>query len=146
MYAAVKAYYAGYDEIIRVLKAGGASSPTPKMKRTMTGKYLESVMLGVEPGTVARGSARIEGYAVGPQTPTRIPITGCENQSDLRFYDAKTDKELPTGESGLLVRELLAVKGKDGRWRISEETETTRFVEPEDWEEQACMATKERPA
>lgn len=139
------AHYDGYDEIIRVLKAGGVTSPTPEMKRTMTRDYLQVVLLGAKPGTIARGSARIEGYVVSSQTAVEIAFTACENQRDLHFYDSDTGEELPTGESGLLVRELMASKGNDGRWRIAEETEVTRFVDPEDWAKEPCTTEGERP-
>lgn len=144
MYEAVNAYYEGYDEIITVLKDGGTEKPTPMMKATMGGEYLKFVTRAVQPPVTAKGSAQIDGYSVGPQTTSRIPITGCENQRKLRFFDPETGDEIDLGVSGLLVREVVATKGSDGKWRITNQGDN-RFVDPKDWKNQPCMATTERP-
>jgi hypothetical protein len=145
MYAAVEAYYEGYEEVLRVQKDGGARQPTLVMKRTMTGKYLHLMTGAIQPSRYkVTGASRIDGYSVGSQTPTEIPITGCENETGIKVLDKRTGKEVTRGTTGLRVREVVAVEGQDGRWRI-DRIVRDEYFKPADWETRSCMAGTERP-
>lgn len=144
-YAAVKAYYEAYDEVIAVLKRGGADRPTPTMRATMSGEFLANRKHAItNPGLIAKGTAQVDGYIVKRQKKNRIWMTVCENQRDLHLFSTKTGKEKDLGVTGLLVRDVIAIKGTDGRWRI-DETVANEFVAPEDWRDQECMAHTDRP-
>lgn len=146
MYEAVGAYYDGIDELNRVLHNGGAKKPTKVMKRTMTGEYLDfmAAVANLENARV-EGSIRIDGYSVGAQKANSIPITGCENERNLKVIDTKTGKVITAESTGLRVRTVTAIKGQDGHWRVSKIIDD-KYVEPKDWREQSCQGTTERPS
>lgn len=143
---AVKAYYDGYDEVIRLLRHGGQKDPTPLMKKTMTGDYLNLMTAVIQPSRYIRGVDRIDGYSIGAHTRTEISITGCENESKIRVFDSKTNKDItPHENSGLRVRRVVAAKGGDGQWRVDHIVKDS-YVDPADWKSQDCMRTTQRPS
>jgi hypothetical protein len=145
MYAAVNAYYEGFEEVLRVQKDGGAKQATLVMKRTMTGKYLHLMTGAIQPSKYkVTGTSHIDGYSVGPQTPTEIPITGCENETGIKVLDKSSGKAITRRTTGLRVREVVAVKGQDGRWRIDRIVSDEYFTRA-DWKARSCMAVTERP-
>jgi hypothetical protein len=146
MYAAVNAYYKGFEEANRIVRAGGAKKPTSTMKQTMSGEYLEFMTAVIQPSDYEiKGEARIDGYAAGAQTSRTIPITGCENETAVKAFDKETGKDVTVETTGLRMRSLVAVKGADGRWRIDRIVDD-EYVAPEDWPTQSCMAVTERPS
>lgn len=140
----MSAYDDAYAEVIANYKKGGVDRPTSTMKATMRGQFLRMVRQGLrETPHVARGTAQVDGYFVTRQTKKRIWMSACENQRALHFYNKKTDKKKDLGVSGLLVRDVLMIKGSDGRWRV-DRTIANEFIAPEDWQDQDCVAKSER--
>lgn len=145
MYEAVNAYYEGFEEVSRIVATGGTKKPTLIMKRTMSGQYLQLKSFVIRPSQYkVEGRARIDGYKVGAQTSSKIPITGCENETKVKVVDSKTGDDVSADNSGLRVRHMVAIKGKDGRWRI-DQIVRDEYLEPKDWKSAPCMAVRERP-
>lgn len=145
---AVEAYYVGYDEVNRITSKGGALKPTKLMKSTMSGDYLNLMTAVIQPGSFTKGTAQIDGYSVGARTARTIRITGCENESKIKVFNSKTRKIEPPSSpkyTGLIARQVLAVKAADGHWRVDRILHE-QDVRPKDWETQACMAVTERPS
>lgn len=118
---------------------------TPTLRRTTSGQYLKIMKSALRQTRYkVKGTSTIEGYVVGKQTPSRIEITGCENQTGITVIDTKNGKTLRPRNSGLRARKVLAVKGDDGRWRIDQFV-SEKYFEPDEWADSPCKRNRKRP-
>lgn len=142
---AVDAYYDGFEEVIDILLDGGSKKPTKIMRETMSGDYLHKKSIVIRPREYTfRGRSRIDGYKIDKQTPSTMVIAGCENETDLEAFHAKTGEEVVPPTTGLRVRYMRAVKGNDGRWRI-DRLIRDKYLEADDWSTRPCTETREHP-
>lgn len=112
--------------------------PEAEMAKYMAGSYLkyETSQFGVS----TKGVAYLDGVVVGgttgdPYAPSTIQLTGCENGTHLTFF--KNGKQVNVTNSALYVQHLVASRGSDGTWRVSQQTGTD-VIQPAKWESQVC--------
>lgn len=126
-----------------MLQHGGAGRATAEMKRTMSGRYLELMAAITKPSDqTIEGSTDIDGHLVGTQTSDQISIIGCENETSIRVLD-EDGSDITSDTTGLWVREVMAIRGEDGRWRI-DHTVAEQEIHPDDWEDQPCLRAARR--
>lgn len=136
---AEQAYRDGFAEATRIQKKGGATKPTPELRRTMSGDYLKLNLEGIAPGMTGAGQLRV-GVVVSEMNSKRdrARLIGCEDWSNFKVVDDKSGKESWDPASRYLIQHMKAVKGRDGLWRIAELTSTDAVPKP-DWLRSSCV-------
>lgn len=115
--AAEKAYRTFRAELGRVLRAGGASKPTPVMNETASGSYLDNFVAVADAykdtGTRDSGRERIGYVKRGGYSLTSLTLDVCEDSRGVETY--RRTKYVGAGE----VRTArLDVRKKDGSWKV----------------------------
>lgn len=111
--AAEKSYRTFRAEFGRVLRAGGATSATPEMKRTAAGSYLKNFAETVQAfeglGGYDRGAEKILYVRHGGYSSDSLILNVCEDSRDVRTYD-EGGKQVGVGELRTAQLEVRKVK------------------------------------
>ncbi|GAA1431046.1 hypothetical protein GCM10009616_17200 [Microlunatus lacustris] len=116
--AAEKAYRTFRAEFGRVMKAGGAKSPTMTMKQTAGGDYLAEFSEIIQAyrglGLKTVGDERIEYVRQAGYSATRVSLEVCEDSRLVQEVDS-AGKSSPAGE---LRTALIEVRRVGGAWKL----------------------------
>lgn len=124
--AAEKAYRTNFAEVGRLAMAGGADKPTPLLRATARGEYLESSMLSLqsirENGLKASSPGSISWARHKAFSPDEVVLESCENYRKSVLRDRSGKVFTPEG-SRIYAQTITVQKAKDD-WKLSSK-ETT---------------------
>ena len=116
--AAEKSYRTFNAEVRRLQKAGGATGPTPVMRRTAAGKYLAFYVDGLRDQKrrrVTYTTGSIVGYVHrAGYSPAQLTLRVCEDASRNRVLD-QAGKQI---SEGFIVRRLVYFRPMGGTWKL----------------------------
>lgn len=119
--AAVRAYRAALAEVDRLFVAGGASTPTPKLRAVTTGEYLQFTMRSLRKVKENdwHGTGVTTVVFVGAQgwSKSAVHLKSCEDLAKARLLDRQNKDRTPPGDRRY-VQDYTIIRTSSG-WKVS---------------------------